>query len=330
MSLRREQPPHIIIAERRLANPMRAKSSRRAWPTLQRLDWLIRHERKTCSHLQTGTLVLEERKEVMKQKRVLVIWVVCIAFIALVTGCKKKAAVTEVPPAPKPEQVAAAKPNAPTIAAFTVEPNGIQQGQSAEMRWRVEGATDVEVDQGIGAVAASGTRQISPTESTTYSLTAKGPGGVSTANATLSVTSPPPAAPAPAPTIGERLSMEVQDAFFDYDRSDLREDAQAALTKDADALKGIMSDFPHTTVVIEGHCDERGSAEYNIGLGDRRATAAKDFLSQLGVPDDRLITISYGKERPQCTESNETCWQKNRRIHFVAGETEEPKLTAAK
>jgi peptidoglycan-associated lipoprotein len=265
----------------------------------------------------------------MKQTRNVTSWIICIGLIVGVTGCKKNAAVSAVPPAPKPEPVEAAEPNAPTISDFTIEPNGIQQGQSAEMRWRVADATNIEIDQGIGAVPASGDRQVIPRESTTYTLVAKGPGGTTTANATVNVTSPPPAAPvAPALSLGERLSMEVQDAFFDYDRSDLRENAQTALAKDADALKEIMSDFPNTTVVIEGHCDERGSAEYNIGLGDRRASTAKDLLAQLGVSGDRLITISYGKERPQCTESNETCWQKNRRIHFVPGETEEPKLTS--
>ena len=113
---------------------------------------------------------------------------------------------------------------------------------------------------------------------------------------------------------------QLTDAFYDYDKSDVRSDARDALTQDANALKSILSDFPTATIMIEGHCDERGSAEYNLGLGDRRATSAKDFLVQLGVPADRLKTISYGKERPQCTESNETCWQKNRRAHFATGQ----------
>jgi peptidoglycan-associated lipoprotein len=81
----------------------------------------------------------------------------------------------------------------------------------------------------------------------------------------------------------------------------------------------MIREFPNSRVVLEGHCDERGSAEYNLGLGDRRANAAKEFLVQLGVPTDRLSVISYGKERPQCTESNEGCWQRNRRVHLVAG-----------
>jgi peptidoglycan-associated lipoprotein len=112
------------------------------------------------------------------------------------------------------------------------------------------------------------------------------------------------------------LSSSVQDAYFDYDKSDIRGDAQSVLQQDASAIKSILADFPNATIVVEGHCDDRGSAEYNLGLGDRRASAAKDFLVQLGVPADRLKTISYGKERPQCTDENESCWQKNRRAHF--------------
>jgi len=116
------------------------------------------------------------------------------------------------------------------------------------------------------------------------------------------------------------METEVTDAYFDYDSSDIREDARSALTRDSDALKAILRDFPGNSIVVEGHCDERGSAEYNLGLGDRRATAAKEFLMQLGIPADRLKTISYGKERPQCSDSNEACWQKNRRAHFGAAQ----------
>jgi peptidoglycan-associated lipoprotein len=116
------------------------------------------------------------------------------------------------------------------------------------------------------------------------------------------------------------MSSETQDAYFDYDKSDVRSDARDALTRDAAALKSILADFPNAVITVEGHCDERGSAEYNIGLGDRRSSSAKDFLVSLGVPGDRLRTISYGKERPQCTESSESCWQKNRRAHLSVGQ----------
>lgn len=105
----------------------------------------------------------------------------------------------------------------------------------------------------------------------------------------------------------------LTDAFFDFDQSDLREDARSTLSTDAQWLK------KHATVqvLIEGHCDERGTAAYNLALGDRRANAAKEYLVSLGIDGSRLRTISYGKERPFCTESTESCWQKNRRAHLV-------------
>jgi len=239
-----------------------------------------------------------------------------------VAGCKKKAPPPPPPPAPKVEAPPPTPPAKPTIVSFTAEPSTIERGQSATLRWSVQNATDFSINQGIGAVQSSGSRQVFPSNTTTYTLTVQGPGGSASADATVAVTAPPPPPPPPPPapkrSITDRLSTEVQDAYFDYDKSDIREDARATLTRNADALKSILNDFSGQTITIEGHCDERGSAEYNLGLGDRRATAAKDFLVQLGVPADRLRTISYGKERPQCTESNEACWQKNRRAHFSA------------
>jgi peptidoglycan-associated lipoprotein len=242
------------------------------------------------------------------------------------TGCRKKVAPPPPPPPPKEEPPPPPPPAKPSIAQFVAEPSTIQRGQSATLRWSVSDATDISINQGIGAVQAQGTRQVFPNDTTTYTLTAKGPGGTDSRSATVSVTVPPPPPPPPPPpkparkTLSEMLSTEVQDAYFDYDKSDIREDARAALTRNATALKTLLSDYPSGAIVIEGHCDERGSAEYNLGLGDRRATSARDFLVQLGVPADRLKTISYGKERPQCTESNEDCWQRNRRVHFSSGE----------
>jgi len=186
-------------------------------------------------------------------------------------------------------------------------------------------ANNISIDQAIGAVQGTGNRRVFPDNSTTYTLTAAGPGGNATARTTVNVTAPPPPTPPPPPPptakppFSQVLSSRVQDALFDYDKSDIRPDARDALTTDAAALKTIFADYPDS-LVVEGHCDERGSAEYNLGLGDRRASAAKDFLVQLGVAPDRLKTISYGKERPACTESNESCWQKNRRAHFSPGQ----------
>ncbi|MCC7498916.1 MAG: peptidoglycan-associated lipoprotein Pal [Bryobacterales bacterium] len=241
------------------------------------------------------------------------------SLILFLAGCKKK--VPAPPPPPPPAAAPAPAPPARPSITFSAEPGTIERGQSATLRWEVTGATDMSIDNGVGSIQANGSRQVYPTSTTTYVLTATGPGGTSTANATVNVTAPPPPPPAPeAPkmSLAERLARDVQDAYFDFDKSDIREDARAVLTKDADALKSIFNDFPNAVVTVEGHCDERGSAEYNLALGDRRSTSAKNFLVQLGVPGDKLRTVSYGKERPVCTEHNEECWQKNRHVHFSA------------
>ncbi len=251
-----------------------------------------------------------------------VIWMgIMLAMFA--AGCKKKAPPPPPPPPPAPAPAPAPPPKAPMISQFSAEPSSIERGQSATLRWSVSNATDINIDNGIGTVDATGSRQVFPNNSTTYTLTAKGPGGSTSETASVNVTvpAPPPPPPPPArPDLSQLLADRVQDAYFDYDKSEIRADAREALTKDADALKGIFGDLPDAVATIEGHCDERGSGEYNMGLGDRRAQAAKDFLVQLGVPADKLKTISYGKERPVCTESNESCWQKNRRAHFSAAQ----------
>jgi peptidoglycan-associated lipoprotein len=249
-----------------------------------------------------------------------------LSLALFAAGCKKKVPAPAPPPPPPPERpVEVVKPVAPTVASFTAEPTSIQRGQSSTLRWEVTGnVTGVSIDQGVATVQNTGNRRVSPSDSTTYVLTATGPGGSTTASATVNVSAPPPVVQPPAPvekkTLPERLNSDVQDAFFDYDKTDIRSDASSTLTQDAAALKSILSDFPGASIVIEGHCDERGSAEYNLGLGDRRASSAKEFLQGLGVPADRLKTISYGKERPQCTEQSEACYQKNRRVHFAPGQ----------
>ena len=251
--------------------------------------------------------------------------VIAVSLVLFAAGCKKKVPPPPPPPPPAPAPAPAPTPAAPVVASFTAEPTTIQPGQSSTLRWEVTGSvTSVAINNGIGAVQNAGNRRVSPESSTTYTLTASGPGGNTTSSVTVTVTAPPPPPPPPPPPAQkesfESVVARLQDAYFDYDKSDIRGDAQGALTQDASALKSVLSDFPSATIVIEGHCDERGSAEYNLGLGDRRASSAKDFLVGLGVPADRLKTISYGKERPQCTDSNESCWQKNRRVHFSPGQ----------
>ena len=251
--------------------------------------------------------------------------VMALSLFMLVEGCKKKPP-PPPPPPPPPQKVDTPPPPPappkPVISSFTAEPSSIQRGQSATLRWATSNG-EVSISPGIGSVAASGNRQVFPSSTTTYTLEVKGPGGTDRRTATVNVTAPPPPpppppAPKPKRSITEAMANEVNDGYFDYDKFDVREDARSVLTRNADALKAILREFPNAVITIEGHCDERGSAEYNLGLGDRRSTAAKEFLVQLGVPADRLRTLSYGKERPQCTESDESCWQRNRRAHFSA------------
>ena len=145
----------------------------------------------------------------------------------------------------------------------------------------------------------------------------------------------PPPAPAPPPRaaaapaapralteddIFSRESLDalnaahpLSDAYFDYDQKALRDDARAALSRDAQWLNRWTS----TKITVQGQCDERGSAEYNLALGDERAKAVKDYLTSLGVPDTRIAVVSLGKESPVCSEENEGCWSQNRRGHFV-------------
>jgi peptidoglycan-associated lipoprotein len=118
-------------------------------------------------------------------------------------------------------------------------------------------------------------------------------------------------------TLNERLA-KLEDALFDYDRATIRIDATTVLKDDVGVIRDILANYPSQKLVIEGHADERGSSEYNLALGDKRARAAEEFLTTMGIPDAQLTVISYGKDRPICTDQTEVCWQKNRRAHITA------------
>jgi len=241
-----------------------------------------------------------------------------VTLLVFAAACHKKA-VPPPPPAPPP----AAPENKPVINYFTAEPTTISSGEPASLRWSVTDANNVQIDNGIGQVSPNGRRAIYPTATTTYHMTASGPGGTAEADATVTVSTPPPPQPVrsqPATTVQDILAHQVQDIHFDYDKSDIRPEDQSILQADANALKTIFSMDPNFIVQIEGNCDERGSAEYNLALGDRRAQAARDGLVALGVPADKLHTISYGKERPICVEASEECYARNRRAHFAAAQ----------
>lgn len=232
--------------------------------------------------------------------------VMAVAMTLAVGACKKK--VTPAPPPPPP-------PPAAATAQLSVSPQTIQKGQSTTLTWSTTNATDITIE-GIGTVEANGSKSVTPSDSTTYRLTAKGPGGSADATARVTVTVPPTPPPPPPPTVtDEQLFMQsMKDIFFAYDNYDVRDQA----TVQANAA--FLAAHPSIKFTIEGHCDERGSTEYNLALGDNRANAAKQALISAGVSADRIKTISYGKEKPVCTEANEACWQQNRRAHFTFGQ----------
>lgn len=222
-------------------------------------------------------------------------------------GCKKKVGAT--PPAAAP-----APPAAQPTVTLNASPTSINPGQTVTLSWSSTNATDLDIQPGVGKVAPEGSTPVTPSESTTYTITASGPGGSTTANAHVDVTQQQaPTQAAPTPDINQLFEQNVRDAFFDLDKSEIRPDARDALTKDAEFLRS----YPDVRISIEGHCDERGSTEYNLGLGQRRADAAKNFLISLGITANRIDTVSWGKERPFCTEHNESCWQQNRRGHII-------------
>jgi peptidoglycan-associated lipoprotein len=170
----------------------------------------------------------------------------------------------------------------------------------------------------VGVVACGGKKPPAPAPAPPP------PAAASPAPAPPPAPPPPPPAPAPAPPTEEeifsKMSLEdlnakrpLTDAFFDLDRADLTEADRASLQKDADWMKKWQS----TKVTVEGHCDSRGTTEYNLALGERRAQAVKDYLASLGIGTDRVLTVSKGKEAPFCTEEEESCWSQNRRGHFV-------------
>jgi peptidoglycan-associated lipoprotein len=218
-------------------------------------------------------------------------------------GGKKPAAPAAPPPPPPP---------APT-ATLTANPNTVNAGQPTTLSWQTSNATDVSID-GLGAVDPSGSKQVTPADSTTYHLVAKGSGGTQEATARVTVTQGGTQAPSEVSLTDEQaFAANVKDIYFDYDAYTVRSQDQAVLQANATFLK----QHPNIHFTIEGHCDERGSTEYNLALGDNRASSVKNALVQLGIPAASIRTISYGKEKPFCTESNEQCWQQNRRAHLV-------------
>jgi peptidoglycan-associated lipoprotein len=237
--------------------------------------------------------------------RILVPVVLLVALVAI-AGCKKKQ------PLPPAEAAPAVAVPAPT-AQITATPTVVSAGDQVQLSWRTTDATSVSID-GIGDVPTSGVRAVTPAVSTSYHLVARGEGGSAEASARVTVTaSPAVVVPVSTRSAEEEFKANVQDVFFDYDTYDIRSDARAALSRDATYLVS----HPEVKVVIGGYCDERGSNEYNLALGQNRADAARNALVTAGVAASRIRVISYGKEKPFCSASTEECWQLNRRAGFT-------------
>ena len=219
------------------------------------------------------------------------------------SGCSKKATQATPPTAPP-------APPTPT-ATLAASPDAIQQGQSATLTWQTQNASDITIS-GLGTVPSSGTRSVAPNASTTYTLVAKGPGGTQDASARVTVNSPVANA-TPAPSDEDLFAKNVRDVLFDYDKADIRSDQSLTAQNDA----SFLLQHPSIRVLVEGHCDDRGSEEYNLALGTSRAESLKRTLLLQGVSADRVKTISYGKEKPFCTQDNDQCWQQNRVDHFA-------------
>ncbi|HXG90796.1 MAG TPA: OmpA family protein [Blastocatellia bacterium] len=217
----------------------------------------------------------------------------------------------------------AARPPRPTIR-ISVDQSAITQGQSTTLRWNSANADTVTIND-LGTVPTSGSRTVSPSQSTTYTATATGPGGTESASTRLTVTeeSQPvePSRPRTTtnPTIAALFSQRVQPIYFDYDQAELRTEAKEQLRRAAQWL----TEGPNRSIAfrIEGNCDPRGTEEYNIGLGERRAQAAKEFLISLGVEASRIATVSYGEERASGTYEGSPgqpgTWAHDRRDDFV-------------
>ena len=245
----------------------------------------------------------------MKNLTVRVTLILTLSAAVMLSACHKAKVTSTAPPPPPPA--------APT-ASLTVSPEAIEKGQSTTLTWETANANDISIDadgittQTLGPQQPRGSLQVAPSDSTTYTLYAKGPGGKESASARVTVTVPPPPATPAGPSEDELFAQNVKDIYFDFDKADVRYDQQSAIERDA----AFLSQHPKIGITVEGHCDERGSIEYNLALGDRRANAVKEMLVAGGVSSANIKTMSYGKEKPACSEHDESCWQQNRRGHF--------------
>ncbi|MGH9339289.1 MAG: peptidoglycan-associated lipoprotein Pal [Acidobacteriota bacterium] len=254
-------------------------------------------------------------------KRALVLNLALLAVLALFSACGRR---TPVATAPAPGGSAIDEPADVVTPAPTVELNAsetsIERGQQTTLNWTSSNASSLVIDNGIGNVAEIGSLVVSPRESVTYTATATGPGGENRASTRVTVLDAPTDMGIDQSDIYNlKQAVErglVQPVFFAYDKAELTAEARRTLEQNAQTFRR----FPGARIIVEGHCDERGTEEYNLALGDRRAQATRNYLVQLGVDGAQLETISFGEERPFALGQDEAAYAQNRRAHFSVRE----------
>lgn len=248
--------------------------------------------------------------------------IICTLTLLVGLGCSRSAPYASAPAVPPP--AVTARPE----ATFSASADSIEPGDVVQLQWTSRNATEALIEPGGHAVGLNGSLDVRPTTDTTYTLLLKGPGGENTATTRVGVRRAAPLSTATGTddgrngrrlfsgTFEEEVAARLQDIYFDYDSMSIRADQTSTLNENARILRALFEEFTSGRVIVEGHCDQRGSGEYNLSLGDRRARAIVDYMEQQGVPLGRVMLVGYGEENPQCTQENESCYQLNRRGHF--------------
>lgn len=242
---------------------------------------------------------------------------VVLGVLLFLPACKKKSAIVTPPTRATSNPAPANNPPAPAPTIdLSANPTTVDRGGTTTLNWSSSNATSVVIDNGVGNVSQQGSIVISPRDSVTYTAVARGGGQEARDSARVTVVMPSNDI---TPVSTDRTLLEqlqengqLKDVFFAYDKADLSAESRETLRLNA----RLFRDHPQARIVVEGHCDERGTEAYNLALGDRRAQAVYDYLIQLGLPAGRMETISYGEERPFAMGTDERSYALNRRAHF--------------
>jgi peptidoglycan-associated lipoprotein len=278
--------------------------------------------RPATDHNSQSTAHVRKEHPPMSDSRSFISKALILLFVAFGAFACKKHQVAAAPTPPPPPASTPVRAAAPTIIVRTDRP-AITRGQSAMLTITTQNATSVTIEPGIGTVPLNGNRQVSPSSSVTYIATATGPGGSIGDSVRITVNDPPTPAATPIRavtpgvantplTMDQQIQRAMQSVLFEFDKAEIGPDQTAKLETAAAFLK----QNPNLKFLIEGHCDERGSEEYNLALGDRRANAVKQSLVRLGISESRFTTVSYGEEKPLCREQTDACYQRNRRAAY--------------